>query len=321
LVETALLSRRSEQQDKVKNKAKSVTDEACQGGNPLAYVARYQLRSFLDTKWEEALEDLNKAVEIDPNQPEVYFLRGIDLFQHDRHEEAIQDFTTFVDLSGNSSDASKGHIARAQCYTKLGEHEKAVEDLRRAAELRPKDEGVVLLLARALYSNHKYPEAEEAARKALELEPKFHKARIFSAHVLCALGERARATDELRQAMESGVIEPGDALDAAEAYLIVDPKESLRLLDRSGYGPHPHWETDALLLRALAAELLGEPDLKAMSMQSLDKLGIGSRKLSWSFAELKEFLEWGVARGCLTEEKRTDLKAMIEHFETSKPGK
>jgi len=321
LVNTALISRLSEEADKLKGGARATVDEACQEGNPLAYVARYQLRSLLETNWEEAFDDLNKAVETDPNQPEVYFLRGIELFQHDRHEEAIKDLTTFVDLQGNSSDASKGYIARAQCYTKLGENEKAIKDLRRAGELRPKDEGLILLLARALYTSHQYREAEAAIRNALELEPKFHKARILSAHVLCALGDRAKASDELRQAMESGLIGPGDVLDAAEAYLVVDPKETLRLLDQSKYVTHHQREAVVPLLRALAAELLDEAEVKTKSMQSFDKLPIGRREVGWSFAELKEFSEWGVTRGCLTEEKRTALKAMIEHFETPEPSK
>lgn len=319
LVNTILLSGRSGEQDKLEEKAKGVVDQACLRRNPLAFVARYQLRTILKTKWEDALKDLNEALEIDPNQLDVYFLRGNELKQRNKYHEAIDDFTTFLDRHRNDVAAVKWYIARAQCYSKIRENEKAVKDLRHAVKLRPKDEKLLLLLARMLYANHEHSEAGEVANKALELEPRYHRAHIFLAHVLCALGERGKAAEELRKAMDGGLFDPGDILDAAEAYLLVDPKETQRLLDLPQFSLRTIRPDPVHLLSALAAVLLDEQEVKEKSILSFMKLANKGRMLQWSFDELKEFLEWGVASGCITKENRASLISIIELFENAKP--
>lgn len=321
LVETALLSRRSAEADKLKDSAWGLVDEACQSGNHLAYVARYQLRSLFETKREEALRDLNKAIDIDSKGTEAYYLRGTELFRQARYEQALKDFTAFLDSQGTVPDKSPAHLMRAECYTGLGQNANALEAVRRAALLRPKDETVLVLLARKLYCCHKYTEAQEALKSALQVAPGSQKARVFSAHVLCALGDPAKAAEELRQIMQSPVAPVSDVLEVIEAYLLVDPKETLRLLDESGFVARlGKYKLVTHILRAVAAELVGAAEVRGKSMQCFNEEREAEADLHWSFAELKEFLEWGVERGCLNEEKKATLRAMIEHFETPRAG-
>jgi len=324
LVNTALLSRQSEEAKRLKDRARGLVDEACQAGNRLAYIARYQLRSLFGTKWEEALDDLNKALELDPSRPEIYCLRGTELYQQERYEQAAKDFTSCLDLGSTAPDPSSVLILRADCYKRLGDNDKALEDAKRAAALKPETPGILLHLARVLYSGHRYPEAYEVIKNLPQLAPAFQKARVFSAHVLCALGDRPRAMQELHRAEETGITALDDTLEAAEAYVVVDPKEALRLLDDSKFadrllilGRH-RYKALTFVLRALAAELLDKADVKGQSMRSFEETGISASELHWSFAELKEFLEWAVAGRGLSESKVATLKAMIEHFETSK---
>ncbi len=51
--------------------------------------------------YEQAIEDYNKAIELDPDFAEAYYLRGVAYYVFDDPEQAIEDFTKAIELDPN----------------------------------------------------------------------------------------------------------------------------------------------------------------------------------------------------------------------------
>ena len=81
---------------------------------------------------EEALNDCNKAIELEPDFPQAYFNRGILLIKVKMFDEAISDLTKFLELEpGNAMAYYNRGIAE---YYK-GKKDVACGDIQQAAKL------------------------------------------------------------------------------------------------------------------------------------------------------------------------------------------
>lgn len=72
-----------------------------------------------------ALELLNKAVELDANNAQAFFERGMVHLEGGKREAALSDFTSALQLDNNYPGA---HQWRANVFAEMGEHGKAAQD-------------------------------------------------------------------------------------------------------------------------------------------------------------------------------------------------
>lgn len=97
-------------------------------------------------KFGEALEDIDAAFELIPELPEAYLSRGNTYYLQHRHEAAIDEYTTALELG--VSDAHKAYFNRAIAYEELKDYEKAYQDLKSALEensrFKPAEERIEL---------------------------------------------------------------------------------------------------------------------------------------------------------------------------------
>jgi tetratricopeptide (TPR) repeat protein len=85
---------------------------------------------------EEALADLNRAVELDPGNPGHFAGRGRTYQEMERYEEALADFNRAVELD----PGNPGHfVVRGEAYRLMERYEEALADLNRAVGLDPSD--------------------------------------------------------------------------------------------------------------------------------------------------------------------------------------
>ena len=94
--------------------------------DPHGYYARHQVLMVLGHK-ERALEDLNKAISIEPNATRLED-RGAVLRELGRHREALEDFNKAEALDPEGWKHSFGPLLRADCHAHLGNAEAAVAD-------------------------------------------------------------------------------------------------------------------------------------------------------------------------------------------------
>lgn len=83
-------------------------------------------------KFEKALTDYSKAIHLEPSNYSHYFSRGV-LFQNmKRHQEAIDDFNSAEILSPNNAII---YIFRAESYAALNQKDHTCSDARKACKL------------------------------------------------------------------------------------------------------------------------------------------------------------------------------------------
>lgn len=100
-------------------------------------LALYRRGAALDGlgQSDRALQDYNRAIQLDPKLPLAFYGRGILLATRERaYTRAIRDFDKVLQLEPNNVDAL---IRRGDAYSQLGDFGHAIGDLDRAVQLAP----------------------------------------------------------------------------------------------------------------------------------------------------------------------------------------
>lgn len=90
------------------------------------------IRKSQEGLYGEAIEEFNRSIELDPNNPIPYYMRGYVYARLAMYREAILDFNKAIELDPDDSDA---FYNRGNMYRQLGKNESAIADYTRAIEL------------------------------------------------------------------------------------------------------------------------------------------------------------------------------------------
>ena len=110
--------------------------------NPGEFFANYYLGVVytIQRKWEPAVALLQKASQIEPNNPDPYFHLGQALQSLDRHAEAIEVLRKSIalnpSLSHNDYQVATAHYRLGQSLLKSGQQDEGARELQTAAELK-----------------------------------------------------------------------------------------------------------------------------------------------------------------------------------------
>ena len=156
----------------------------------------------------EAIQDLNKIIDLKPGDAFAYYNRGIAWSNIGKYEKAIDDYTKAIELKLDYADA---YYNRGIEWVKKGEYEKAINDYTKAIDLKP-------AYAKA-YNNrgiakNKKGECEEAIddyTKAIDLKPDYADAYYNRGIEWVKKGEYEKAINDYTKAIE---LKP----DYADAY-------------------------------------------------------------------------------------------------------
>jgi tetratricopeptide (TPR) repeat protein len=113
-------------------------------------------------KTQEALDDFNRALEIDPTHQDGYLGRADTLNTMGRYEESLRDYNKALEIKPTMANA---YINRAIAYSHLGQYEKAIADYEKGLELDPEIDDKPSFFKR-LFSND--PNTEKGIRNYLE---------------------------------------------------------------------------------------------------------------------------------------------------------
>ena len=103
--------------------------------NPDSYHARGYFYQFTLKKNDKALEDYNKAISIDSDYLPSYYNRGLIFGASGNPEKAISDFTKYIENS-DEQDADVYYV-RGLAYNDLENYATAIEDFNKSIELNP----------------------------------------------------------------------------------------------------------------------------------------------------------------------------------------
>ena len=201
---------------------------------------------------DSAISNLSRAIELDPDNVDAYYLRGLLYTREEHYDEAIADFERVVELDSTHTDVM---VARAMAYAARGahyalerDHDRAITDFERSIELDPYNAdarigvaGAYLLRGIAYYEKGDHREAFADIEKAIanfeniiEIDPNNDEAKVAVAFAYFVRGivqyeegnnDRALADFDKALADFERVIElyPGTAgvnIAVAESYLV-----------------------------------------------------------------------------------------------------
>lgn len=148
----------------------------------------------------KAKEATLRAVEIDPGNSEGYSSLGLISFWYDWDWQAAEKhFQRALDLDPKNPDA---HFAYAHLLSNRGRHERALAEIRLARELDPlslrtnAQEGQILFFAKD------YDNAFDRLQKTIDLDPNFWLSHLFISRVYTEKGMHSEAIAESKKAAE-----------------------------------------------------------------------------------------------------------------------
>jgi len=85
-------------------------------------------------KYEQAIEEYNRVIELDSEYTNAYFFRGIIHWNLGKYEQALEDYDRVIQINPKHAVAYNN---RGDSYLKLGQYEQAIENYEQAIQLDP----------------------------------------------------------------------------------------------------------------------------------------------------------------------------------------
>jgi tetratricopeptide (TPR) repeat protein len=134
----------------------------------MAWYYRGTALSMNNDRFDEALDDLGKAIEAGPAWPMPYNVRAEIFATKGELAKAIADYDAVVLLSPRHFPA---YLSRALAHKKLKDFDHALADLKKVLELKPDDAFTIYTIGEVYEQKGDLKEAETEYRKARELVP------------------------------------------------------------------------------------------------------------------------------------------------------
>ena len=132
-------------------------------------------------KFKQALENINKSIELKNDWEISYFYRAVAHQALENFDEAMLDYTKAIKLNEKMTDAyyNRAKIALSRKDINNPDIKTAVKDLEKALELDEKFLDAMYAIAAAHKKLGNYTKALEYLEKLIELEPEAVNARAF----------------------------------------------------------------------------------------------------------------------------------------------
>ena len=85
-------------------------------------------------EWDKALNDIEKTIELNPQEPAHYFSRARWLINTEKYQDAIIDLTKVIELEKDNKDyyyLESTYFLRSYAFHQVGEFDFAIKDLSR----------------------------------------------------------------------------------------------------------------------------------------------------------------------------------------------
>ncbi len=151
-----------------------------------------------DKESDEGLKALERVVDQDPKVIDAWFMMGNEYYRRHEYARAIDRYKRALELK---PDYDLVVINMANAYRALGRDQEAMVGYRRFMELDPKNAQIRYETAQILIDNGKLDEAQVELARALQLEPKLAAARNALGVLALRKGDVGGAEKEIRAAI------------------------------------------------------------------------------------------------------------------------
>ncbi len=177
--------------------------------NYLAYTNRGNANVLLG-RYQQAIEDCTKALQIKPDYSYAYFNRGFAYAKLEQYQRAIEDLSHGIRLK---PDDGSGYFNRGNAYGKLRQYQRAIEDYNLGIRLKPDRAEGYANRGDAYGELGQYQQAIENYTEAIRLKPDYAEAYYHRGHAHYRLGQKSHALKDYNEAIR---LKP----DFAEAYYV-----------------------------------------------------------------------------------------------------
>lgn len=124
-------------------------------------------------KYEDAIVDINKSIELKNDWEISYFYRAVAYQALENFDEAMMDYTKAIKINANMTDAyyNRAKITLSRKDIENPDINKAISDLEKALEFDPKFIDALFAMAAAYKKLGNYHKSLEYLEKLLEIEP------------------------------------------------------------------------------------------------------------------------------------------------------
>ncbi len=157
-----------------------------------------------------ALEDVNKSIKVDPNDPVAYNMRALIEIDMGNYDAAMRDFSKVIELMPERFDSWAN---RGALKFKLGDFKGAIKDFDKSLALNPRNSRSLYSRAAAKYNSGDYAGAVKDYGLAIKYSSKNGRAYYERAIALMALDRFKEAKKDLEKALSLGVKEARKYLD------------------------------------------------------------------------------------------------------------
>ena len=185
----------------------------------VAYKRRGEIYRFVG-HYDDALADLNRAIELKPSDAWTIGSRGATYWAMERNDDALADLNRAIEL--NPSGAWAIGI-RGLTYRAMERYDDALADFNRAIELNPSYDWVIGTRGDTYRAIDRYDDALADFNRAIELDPSY-------AWAIAHRGETYRLMDRHEDALAD--FNRAIELDPSYAWAIAHRGETYRLMDR-----------------------------------------------------------------------------------------
>ena len=154
---------------------------------------------------DEAISDLNKAVELNPLDAGAYFYRGNAYYKKGQFDEAVSDYGKAIELNPRYTNA---YFSRGLHYLNKEDYKKAISDYNKAIKITPDNPAAYYYRGTAYFAKKKYKKALSDYNKAIELDPEYVNAYINRGFYYHSRNEYPKAINDYKKALELKPMSP-----------------------------------------------------------------------------------------------------------------
>lgn len=192
----------------------------------LAFMSRGLILASLE-RYEEAIADYTRAIELDPAYTAAYVNRGNVYDDMERYEEALADYTRAIELDPALPES---YFNRANGYVSLEQYDAAIADYTRALELDATYTNALTGRARVYALLERYEESLADYDRALALDPDDVSAYTTRGLTYVALGDLSAAGADFaeRARRTTDILDGERLLPDAQVNVTIRPGQSTR---------------------------------------------------------------------------------------------
>jgi cytochrome c-type biogenesis protein CcmH/NrfG len=119
-------------------------------------------------KYSDAVDSLNKVLQIEPNNVTAQYLKGSSLYKEAKYSDAVNSFDTVINIDTNNTDAL---LYKGLSLYNLEKYNDAISEFNRVRLVQPTNINALFYKGLSLYNLERYNEAVAYYDRILEIDP------------------------------------------------------------------------------------------------------------------------------------------------------